>query len=94
MHTAAPYTLSLKSNGCIIFIGALTPEKLVITSKHSLGPIGQSEKSHAEAGEGWLKRYLKEKGRTEAELAKTLWDNNWTAIAEVRMNIRCFKIQR
>ncbi|KAJ3873131.1 RNA ligase-domain-containing protein [Lentinula edodes] len=71
------------SNGCIIFIGALTPEKLVITSKHSLGPIGQSEKSHAEAGEGWLKRYLKEKGRTEAELAKTLWDNNWTAIAEL-----------
>ncbi|KAJ4470018.1 RNA ligase [Lentinula edodes] len=83
MHTAAPYTLSLKSNGCIIFIGALTPEKLVITSKHSLGPIGQSEKSHAEAGEGWLKRYLEEKGRTEAELAKTLWDNNWTAIAEL-----------
>ncbi|KAJ4466316.1 RNA ligase-domain-containing protein [Lentinula aciculospora] len=83
IHTAAPYTLSLKSNGCIIFIGALTPEKLIITSKHSIGPVGQSEKSHAQAGEDWLRRYLQEKGRTEADLAKTLWDKNWTAIAEL-----------
>lgn len=36
-HTEPPYTLTLKSNGCIIFIGALTPSKLLITSKHSLG---------------------------------------------------------
>ncbi|KAJ3987032.1 RNA ligase [Lentinula detonsa] len=83
MHTAAPYTLSLKSNGCIIFIGALTPEKLIVTSKHSIGPVGQSEKSHAQAGEEWLRKYLEEKSRTEADLAKTLWDNNWTAIAEL-----------
>ncbi|KAE9407601.1 hypothetical protein BT96DRAFT_1039843 [Gymnopus androsaceus JB14] len=83
MHTAAPYTLSLKSNGCIIFIGALTPEKLVITSKHSIGPVAGAEKSHAQAGEEWLRKYFHEKGRTEAEFAKTLWDNNWTAIAEL-----------
>lgn len=83
MHTAPPYTLSLKSNGCIIFIGALTPEKLVITSKHSIGPVGNAEKSHAQVGEEWLRKYLNEKGRTEADFAKTLWDNNWTAIAEV-----------
>lgn len=85
IHTAAPYTLSLKSNGCIIFIGALTPEKLVITSKHSIGPVAGAEKSHAQAGEEWLRKYFHEKGRTEAEFAKTLWDNNWTAIAEVRI---------
>lgn len=36
-HTSPPYTLTLKSNGCIIFIGALTPDKLLVTSKHSLG---------------------------------------------------------
>ncbi|KAJ3823990.1 RNA ligase [Lentinula raphanica] len=83
MHTAPPYTLSLKSNGCIIFIGALTPDKLIVTSKHSMGPVAQSEKSHAQAGEEWLRKYLDEKGRTEADLAKTLWDNNWTAIAEL-----------
>jgi tRNA ligase len=91
-HTAAPYTLSLKSNGCIIFIAALAPDRLLITSKHSLGPAaGQKNNelkgkkmSHAEAGEAWLRKYLKEKKRSEADLARVLWDNNWTAIAEVR----------
>ncbi|KIK53778.1 hypothetical protein GYMLUDRAFT_178440 [Collybiopsis luxurians FD-317 M1] len=82
-HTAPPYTLSLKSNGCIIFIGALTPSKLLITSKHSVGAVGNAEKSHAQAGEEWLRKYLQDKGRTEAEFAKVLWDNNWTAVAEL-----------
>ncbi|KAF7761350.1 hypothetical protein Agabi119p4_9342 [Agaricus bisporus var. burnettii] len=82
-HTAAPYTLSLKSNGCVIFIAALTPKKLLITSKHSLGPIDNAEKSHAQAGEQWLRRYLEEKGRTEEEFAARLWENNWTAVAEL-----------
>lgn len=84
-HTVAPYTLSLKSNGCIIFIAALTPEKLLVTSKHSLGPAASDKKvSHADAGERWLRKYFVQKGRTEADLAGVLWKNNWTAIAEVR----------
>ncbi|KAG7449651.1 uncharacterized protein BT62DRAFT_985206 [Guyanagaster necrorhizus] len=82
-HTSAPYLLSLKSNGCIIFIAALTPSKLLITSKHSIGKVGNAEKSHAEVGEVWLRKYLAQKGRTEADLAKTLWDSNWTAVAEL-----------
>ncbi|KAF5369444.1 hypothetical protein D9758_002719 [Tetrapyrgos nigripes] len=107
-HTVAPYILSLKSNGCIIFIGALTPSKLLITSKHAIGSVkdqngndqenqaeedegdGQEEgvvapgtKSHADAGEAWVRKYLKTKGKTEADFAKVLWDNNWTAIAEL-----------
>ncbi|KAG6915576.1 hypothetical protein DXG01_010877 [Tephrocybe rancida] len=82
-HTASPYTLSLKSNGCIIFIAALTPTKLLVTSKHSLGPVAGSPVSHAEAGEGWLRKYLLQKGRTEADLATRLWENNWTAVAEL-----------
>ncbi|KAF9003365.1 RNA ligase [Cyathus striatus] len=82
-HTAAPYTLSLKSNGCIIFIAALTPEKLIVTSKHSLGPVAGSPLSHAQAGEQWLHKYLDAKKREEKDLAKVLWDNNWTAIAEL-----------
>ncbi|KAJ7482879.1 hypothetical protein B0H11DRAFT_2417799 [Mycena galericulata] len=41
-HTAAPHTLSPKSNGCIIFIAALTPTKLLATSKHSIGPMAIS----------------------------------------------------
>ncbi|KAK0212522.1 RNA ligase [Desarmillaria ectypa] len=82
-HTRAPYLLSLKSNGCIIFIAALTPSKLLITSKHSIGKVGNSEKSHAEVGEVWLSKYLAQKGRTEADLAKRLWNSNWTAVAEL-----------
>ncbi|KAJ6455563.1 RNA ligase [Mycena vitilis] len=82
-HTAAPYTLSLKSNGCIIFIAALTPTKILVTSKHSIGPTPGQPVSHAEAGEEWLRKYFVQKGKTEADLAKHLWDNNWTAIAEL-----------
>ena len=82
-HTTAPYTLSLKSNGCIIFIAALTPTKLLITSKHSIGPIEGVEKSHAQAGEMWLRKHLESKGKTEADLATRLWESNLTAIAEV-----------
>ncbi|KAG6895054.1 hypothetical protein C0992_003348 [Termitomyces sp. T32_za158] len=82
-HTASPYTLSLKSNGCIIFIAALTPSKLLVTSKHSLGSISGVKLSHAEAGEAWLRKYLAQKGRTEEDLAKRLWENNWTAVAEL-----------
>jgi tRNA ligase len=92
-NTTAPYTLSLKANGCVIFIAALTPQKLLITSKHSLGPKkGALEQSHAEAGEEWLRQYLEAKGRTEEELAARLWENNWTAVAEVCLAcdiIRC-----
>jgi tRNA ligase len=39
--------------------------------------------SHAEAGEKWVFKYLEEKNKTEEQLAGRLWQNNWTAIAEV-----------
>ena len=90
-RTAPPYTLTLKSNGCIIFIGALTPTKLIVTSKHSLGPGGDQEKSHAVWGERWLRKHLEAKGKTEEELAGRLWDMNWTAIAEVRVHMNNMK---
>jgi len=83
-HTAAPYTLSLKSNGCIIFIAALTSTKLLVTSKHSLGPISGVTRSHSEVGEEWLHKHLEMVGKTTEQLAATLWEKNWTAVAEVR----------
>ncbi|KAJ7092331.1 RNA ligase-domain-containing protein [Mycena belliarum] len=82
-HTAAPYTLSLKSNGCIIFIAALTPKKILVTSKHSIGSTPGEGISHAEAGEQWLRKYFAQKGKSEEQLAARLWENNWTAIAEL-----------
>ncbi|KDQ53731.1 hypothetical protein JAAARDRAFT_182862 [Jaapia argillacea MUCL 33604] len=82
-HTAPPYTLTMKSNGCIIFIAALTSTKLVITSKHSLGQVGNSPQSHAQRGEWWLQQQFEKLGKTEADLAGVLWEENWTAIAEL-----------
>ncbi|KZT07913.1 uncharacterized protein LAESUDRAFT_724384 [Laetiporus sulphureus 93-53] len=82
-HTCAPYTLTLKSNGCIIFIAALTPSKLLVTSKHALGPGGRDGESHAQVGERWLRKHLADKGKTDQQLAAVLWEKNWTAVAEL-----------
>ncbi|PWN18581.1 hypothetical protein BCV69DRAFT_314465 [Microstroma glucosiphilum] len=35
-YSAPPYLLTFKENGCIIFISALSPTQLIVTSKHSL----------------------------------------------------------
>ncbi len=36
-YSQPPYLLTFKENGCIIFVSALTPTSLIVTSKHSLG---------------------------------------------------------
>ena len=77
--------MTLKSNGCIIFIAAISSTKLVVTSKQSLGPTSENPNcpSHAEMGERWLIRQLNRKEKTTEELARVLWEKNWTAVAEV-----------
>ena len=75
--------MTLKSNGGIIFIAALSTTKVLVTSKHSLGPVEGSPISHAQMGEKWLLKQVEAKGKTIEQLAQVLWDNNWTAVAEV-----------
>lgn len=75
--------MTLKSNGCIIFVAALSPTKLIVTSKHALGEIQSAAVSHAEMGEKWLYRHLEKKGKRPEDLARTLWDRNLTAVTEV-----------
>jgi tRNA ligase len=82
-HTKTPYILTLKSNGCIIFIAALSPSQILVTSKHSIGPIQGVPESHAQAGERWLRHHLEQVEKTTEQLAKVLWEKNWTAVAEV-----------
>lgn len=132
-HTESPYYLTLKSNGCLILISALSPTHLMVASKHSLGtttepqidPDGPSENltteveqirlpqtngkgkegkkakkaqkqvereevkeekediAHAEAGRSWVKKTQQRSGKTEAQLAKRLWDGNLSAVLEV-----------
>ena len=82
-NTRGPYELSVKENGCIIFIAGLDDNTLIVCSKHSTGVRGDVEKSHSVAGEGWVARHLASVGKTQAQLAKRLREMNATAVAEL-----------
>ncbi|CBQ70262.1 related to TRL1-tRNA ligase [Sporisorium reilianum SRZ2] len=82
-YTTAPYVLTFKENGCIIFVAALSPTELVVTSKHSLGSIAGTDVTHAQKGHEWLLRHLGSVGRTEQQLAHELWRRNETAAFEL-----------
>ncbi|KAK5005896.1 tRNA ligase, partial [Cryomyces antarcticus] len=82
-HTRGPYELSVKENGCIIFIAGMEDGTLLVCSKHSTGAREDTDVSHAVAGENWVDRQLKTVGRTRADLAKQLHEMNATAVAEL-----------
>lgn len=84
-HSSAPYELTLKSNGCIILISALTSSHIIVTSKHSLGANASvtTDVSHSQRGEWWLEKHLEKVGKTKKDLASELWDRKLTAVAEV-----------
>jgi tRNA ligase len=71
-------------------LGRSLQSKLLVTSKHSLGPVQGVPLSHAQAGEMWLKKYLNKLGKSEEDMATELWENNWTAIAEARSRFLFF----
>jgi tRNA ligase len=81
-NTKGPYELSLKENGCIIFISGLWDGSLLVCSKHSTGPR-DNELSHAMAGEMWIDRQLAAIGKTRRDLALELRSRNATAVAEL-----------
>jgi tRNA ligase len=80
--TRGPYELSVKENGCIIFISGLDDDTLLVCSKHSTGPR-EGGLSHACAGEQWVERHVAAVGKTKAELARTLRSMNATLVAEL-----------
>ncbi|RPA84662.1 tRNA ligase [Ascobolus immersus RN42] len=82
-HTKAPYELTVKENGCIIFISGLPDDTLLVCSKHSTGPRGDQDASHAMVGEKWIDRQLATLGKTRQDLARTLREMNATAVAEL-----------
>lgn len=81
--TTPPYVLTFKENGCIIFVAALSPTQVVVTSKHSLGGIEGTETTHAEKGREWLLKHLSSVNKTEEQLAEELWGRNETAAFEL-----------
>jgi tRNA ligase len=82
-RTKGPYELTLKENGCIIFISGLADGTLLVCSKHSTGSRGEGEASHAVAGEQRLEKQLERLGKTKEDLARELRKRNVTAVAEL-----------
>ena len=81
--TKGPYELSVKENGCIIFISGLEDDFLLVCSKHSTGPRADADLSHAVAGEKWVDKHLSAVGKTRQDLARELRKRNVTLVAEL-----------
>ncbi|KAI9105614.1 RNA ligase-domain-containing protein [Phlyctochytrium arcticum] len=86
-NTQSPYEVTLKENGCIIFVAALEGD-LVVTSKHAIdsapGSSGTTDKpTHARKGEEWLERHLAASGRTRKEFQAFLHEKDVTAVFEL-----------
>lgn len=81
--TQPPYELTLKENGCIIFISGLEDGTLLVCSKHSTGDRADVNLSHASAGEARLEQQLVAMGKTKADFARELRQRNATAVAEL-----------
>lgn len=81
--TTGPYELSVKENGCIIFISGLEDGTLLVCSKHSTGARQDVSQSHAVVGEKWIDQHLGSVGKTRKDLAMTLRAMNATAVGEL-----------
>lgn len=82
-NTQGPYELTLKENGCIIFVAGLEDDTLLVCSKHSTGDRTDMNVSHASAGEHRLEQQLAALGKSKADLARDLRKRNVTAVAEL-----------
>ncbi|EWC48402.1 hypothetical protein DRE_02171 [Drechslerella stenobrocha 248] len=82
-NTQGPYEVTMKENGCIIFVSGLPDGTLLVCSKHSTGSRGDVEESHSQAGEKWVDRQLEKAGKSREDFAKFLYNANVTAVAEL-----------
>src|SRR5579863_4979830 len=55
----------------------------------SVGAVQGVPKRHVQADEHWLRHHLGQVGKTPEQLAEVLWENNWTAVAEVSHSSLC-----
>lgn len=82
-RTQGPYEITLKENGCIIFVSGLADDTLLVCSKHSTGERGDVELSHSSAGEARIQMQLERLGKTKQDLARELYTRNITGVAEL-----------
>ncbi|KAI5970751.1 trl1 [Candida margitis] len=80
--TSGPYDVTLKENGCIIFISGLSTGDILVCSKHSTGLRGEDNtRNHALEGETQLRKQLGDE--RVAQLARYLYEHNLTAVTEL-----------
>lgn len=82
-NTIGPYELSVKENGCIIFISGLEDGTPLVCSKHSTGARADTPLSHAQAGERWVEKHVASVGKTVEEFSRELREMNVTAVGEL-----------
>lgn len=81
-NTVGPYEVTVKANGCIIFVSGLEDGTLVVCSKHSTGPREDVDRNHSEAGRMFLEKQLEDHSIDKEVFAKELYRRNITAVAE------------
>ena len=83
-ETTGPYELTLKENGCIIYITSILGHALV-TSKHAFGPRDEKDgkPSHSDKGEEWLDKHLQAASCSRQELSAFLEKHDVTAVFEL-----------
>ncbi|RLV92779.1 tRNA ligase [Spathaspora sp. JA1] len=82
-NTTGPYDVTLKENGCIVFISGLSSGEIIVCSKHSTGEKESITRNHALESERQLRVQLGGDEEKVRELAQYLYRENLTAVAEL-----------
>jgi tRNA ligase len=75
-NTRGPYEITVKENGCIIFVASVKGH-LLVTSKHAI------DGTHALKGNEWLLKHLDSANQTKEAFSNYLSENNYTAVFEL-----------
>lgn len=81
-ETTGPYSVTVKSNGCIVFISGLEDGTLMVCSKHSTGKHEGLTKNHAMVAQERLLKQLAENDIEQRTLGELLYRSNMTAVCE------------
>lgn len=87
-NTKGPYCVTIKENGCILFVSGLKNGDLLISSKNNLYSEMESNKQvhskdHAKEGYLQIKKIFKDDEAKLKNLGMTLYENNLTAVFEL-----------
>lgn len=82
-ETQGPYNVSVKENGCIIFLSGLEDGTLLVCSKNATGDRIEGKLVHYQQGRTEIEKQLSGLGTTPEALAKVLHAMDVTAVAEL-----------